>query len=164
MHDRQYTRVDTIRNYLDDMLNGLEDKETARNGFVHLYGVGQAGAMIALKRGHSRAVAELAVIAGMLHDWCKYERDIDNDHAHISAKDARVILEKAGNFTAEEMDMIESAIYKHSDKSNVDSEFDEILKDADTLQHLLRNPMEDYWHIKPRILKLFEELGLNGAE
>lgn len=164
MHDRQYTRVDTIRNYLDDMLKGLEDKETARNGYVHLYGVGQAAAMIALKRGHSREVAELAVIAGMLHDWCKYERDIDDDHARISAKDARVVLEKAGCFTVEEMDRIETAIYKHSDKSVVDSEFDEILKDADTLQHVLRNPVEDYWHVKPRALKLFEEFELSGVE
>lgn len=160
MHDRQYTRVDTIRNYLDDMLKGLEDRETARNGYVHLYGVGQAASMIALKRGNSKAVAELAVIAGMLHDWCKYERDEDYDHAHVSATDARGILEKAGCFTAEEMDMIEQAIYKHSDKSKVDSDFDEILKDADTLQHLLRNPMEDFWYTKPRVLKLFEEFGL----
>jgi len=162
MHERQYTRVDTIRNYLDDMLKGLEDKETARNGYVHLYGVGQAAAMIALKRGYSREVAELAVIAGMLHDWCKYERNLDDDHAHISAKDARAVLEKAGNFTVEEMDRIETAIYKHSDKSVVDSDFDEILKDADTLQHVLRNPVEDYWHVKPRAQKLFEEFGLTA--
>ena len=160
MHDRQYTRVDTIRNYLDDMLKGLEDKEEARNGYVHLYGVGQAASMIALKRGHSRAVAELATIAGMLHDWCKYERDIDDDHAHISAEDARAVLEKAGNFTVEEMDMIESAIYKHSDKSVVDSDFDEILKDADTIQHYLRNPMEDFWLTKKRIKALLQEFGL----
>ena len=164
MHDRQYTRVDTIRNYLDDMLKGLADKETARNGYVHLYGVGQAAAMIALKRGYSREVAELAVIAGMLHDWCKYERNIDDDHAYISAKDARAVLEKAGCFTAEEMDRIETAIYKHSDKSAIDSDFDEILKDADTLQHVLRNPVEDYWHVKPRALKLFEEFELSGVE
>lgn len=164
MHDRQYTRVDTIRNYLDDMLKNLEDREEARNGYVHLYGVGQAASMIALKRGNSRAVAELATIAGMLHDWCKYERNIDDDHAHISAADARMVLEKAGCFTAEEIDRIATAIYKHSDKSVVDSEFDEILKDADTLQHLLRNPMEDFWYTKPRVVKLFEEFGLAIGE
>lgn len=164
MHDRQYTRVDTIRNLLDDMLKGLEDKEMARNGYVHLYGVGQAASMIALKRGHSREVAELATIAGMLHDWCSYERDIDYEHAHISAKDARVVLEKAGNFTVEEMDLIETAIYKHSDKSVVDSEFDEIIKDADALQHFLRNPVEDYWYAKPRVQKLLAEFGLDGKQ
>ena len=162
MHDRQYTRVDTIRNILDEMLKGLEDKETSRNGFVHLYGVGQAASMIALKRGHSKEVAELAVIAGMLHDWCKYERDEDEDHAHVSAADARAVLAKADCFTAEEIEMVAQAIYKHSDKSVVDSDFDEILKDADTLQHLLRNPMEDFWYGKPRVQKLFAEFGLGA--
>lgn len=160
MHDRQYTRVDTIRNYLDEMLKGLEDRETARNGYVHLYGVGQAAAMLALKRGYSRAVAELAVIAGMLHDWCKYERDVDEDHAHESAADAQAILEKAGCFNPEEIEMIVQAIYKHSDKHVVDSDFDEILKDADVLQHYLRNPMEDFWLTKKRIGAILQELGM----
>lgn len=160
MHDRQYTRVDTIRNYLDEMLKGLADKEEARNGYVHLYGVGQAASMLALKRGHSREIAELATIAGMLHDWCKYERDEDYDHAHVSAGDAKVVLEKAGCFTAEEIEMVVQAIYKHSDKSVVDSDFDEILKDADSIQHYLRNPMEDFWLTKKRILAVLAELGV----
>lgn len=160
MHDRQYTRVDIIRNYLDEMLKGLEDKENARNGYVHLYGVGQAAAMIALKRGQNRAIAELAVIAGMLHDYASYERGVEENHAHESAADARAILEKSGSFSTEEIDMVVWAIYKHSDKSVVDSDFDEILKDADVLQHCLRNPMEDYWFNKPRMQKLIQELGL----
>jgi len=39
MHKRQYTRINYVRNLLDEMLKNCEDKETARNGFVHLYGV-----------------------------------------------------------------------------------------------------------------------------
>lgn len=69
MFERQLTRIDTVRRYVDDMLKACEDKETARCGFVHLYGVGQACALIALRRGHDRAYAELAEIAGMLHDF-----------------------------------------------------------------------------------------------
>ena len=55
MFERQLTRIDTVRQYVDDMLKACEDKETARCGFVHLYGVGQACALIALRRGHDRA-------------------------------------------------------------------------------------------------------------
>ncbi len=164
MYERQFTRVDIVRNYLDDMLKGLEDKETSRNGYVHLYGVGQAAVMIALKRGQSREIAELAMIAGMLHDWSKYERDVDFDHAHECAEDAKGILEKAGCFTAAETAMVVQAIYKHSDKSVIDTDFDEILKDADAIQHYLRNPMEDYWFTKSRITKLIEELGLGNCK
>ncbi len=162
MYERQYTRVDKVRVILDDMLKSLEDKETARNGYVHLYGVGQASVMIALKRGQSREIAELAMIAGMLHDWSKYERNVDFDHAHECAADARKVLEQADCFTPAELEMVVQAIYKHSDKNVVDSDFDEILKDADAIQHYLRNPMEDFWFTKSRILKIVEELGLDG--
>ena len=44
MYERQFTRVDTIAKRLDALLNALPDLELRRNGYVHLYGVGQAGA------------------------------------------------------------------------------------------------------------------------
>ena len=62
------------------MLKNCEDKETARNGFVHLYGVGQACALIALHRGHDRKYAELAEVAGMLHDYSTYKEDVRENH------------------------------------------------------------------------------------
>ena len=74
--ERQYTRVDTIRQYVDGMLNNLTDPDERRAGYVHLYGVGQAGALIALRRGHDRECAELAQIAGMLHDFAAYRDGI----------------------------------------------------------------------------------------
>lgn len=41
--------------------------------------------------------------------------------------------------TKEETNLICSAIYNHSDKHIIHSKFDEILKDADVLQHNLYN-------------------------
>lgn len=159
-----YTRIDIIRKYLDEMLKENEDFGKARNGFVHLYGVGQLAALIAVKRGHSREIAELAEIAGMLHDYYKYQPENTGkdmkDHAHQSEPVVRNILEETKAFTQEEIDMICQAIYNHSEKSVIGTDFDEILKDADGFQHWLRNPLEDYFYNKERVQKLVEEFGL----
>lgn len=160
MHERQYTRIDYVRNLLDEMLKNCEDKETARNGFVHLYGVGQACALLALHRGHDRKYAELAEISGMLHDYSTYKEGVRENHAEKSSVEAEQLLLKTEQFTAEEVTMICQAIRRHSDKKQVHTEFDEILKDADDMQHWLRNPVEEYFFSKERAQKVAEEFGL----
>lgn len=160
MHDRQYTRIDYVRKYLDDMLKSCPDKEVGRNGFVHLYGVGQACALIALYRGHDRNYAELAEVAGMLHDFAKYQEDAEENHAEKSSVQARELLIATNQFTAEEIELICQAISRHSDKKQVHTEFDEILKDADEMQHWLRNPAEEYFFRKERSQNIVKEFGL----
>lgn len=160
MHERQYTRIDYVRNLLDEMLKNCEDKETARNGFVHLYGVGQACALLALHRGHDRKYAELAEVAGMLHDYSTYKEGMRDNHAEKSSLEAEHLLLKTKQFTEEEIAMICQAIRRHSDKEQVHTEFDEILKDADDMQHWLRNPVEEYFFSKERAQKVAKEFGL----
>lgn len=160
MYERQYTRIDAVRAYLDDMLNNCEDANRRRNGFVHLYGVGQACALIALHRGYDRKYAELAEIAGMLHDYVKYRDNVEEAHGEKSSMEAKKLLSAINQFTDEEIEMVCSAISKHSDKKRMDSQFDELLKDADELQHWLRNPMEEYVFCKERTQNLARELGL----
>lgn len=154
------TRIDTVRQYVDAMLKACDDSEVTRCGYVHLYGVGQACALIALRRGHDRAYAELAEIAGMLHDYATYKEDAKGNHAERSSVQAREILTQTGEFTPEETDMICQAISRHSDKKQVHEEMDEILKDADVMQHWLRNPVEEYFFAQPRVQKLIEEFQL----
>lgn len=164
MFERQYTRVDTVRRYVDEMLNGLADPEQRRAGFVHLYGVGQAAALIALHRGQGREVAELAQVAGMLHDFTSYRDDVREDHAGKSSVAAEEILKDAGCFTAEEIELVCHAIGRHSDKGQRDAAFDEILKDADEMQHWLRNPMEEFFFRKERTQRIVREFGLLPLE
>lgn len=114
MYERQYTRIDTIRTVLDEMLNGLPDPEVRRCGFVHLYGVGQACALIALHRGFTRSDAELLEIAGMLHDYAKYKYDVEEDHAQKSSEEAECILMESNVFSEEETRKICHAISMHS--------------------------------------------------
>lgn len=163
MFERQLTRIDTVRPYVDDMLKACEDKETARCGFVHLYGVGQACALIALRRGHDRAYAELAEIAGMLHDFSTYEDNTREEHERCSSERARNILTQTKVFTEAEVDRVCQAIARHGDKKNVHEEFDEILKDANVMQHWLRNPVEEYFFTQERVQKLTEEFRLTDC-
>lgn len=160
MHERELTRVDNVRDYVDEMLNNSEDIKRRRNGFVHLYGVGQACALIALHRGHDRKYAELAQIAGMLHDFSKYYDGIEEKHAEKSGAEARRILTEIGRFSEEEIEMVANAISRHSSKKRIDTEFDEIVKDGDEMQHWLRNPIEEHFFNKERNQKLAKEFEL----
>lgn len=157
--ERQYTRIDRVRNLLDDALKAIPDEEVKRCAYVHLYGVGLAAALLAMKRGFDRTLAELAEIAGMIHDYTKYVCNEDENHAHSSAQYAKTLLEKSDVFSAEEIDLIYRAIYYHSDKKEIHTPFDEVLKDADAFQHALRNPTEDYFFQKSRFQAVQKELG-----
>jgi hypothetical protein len=64
-------------------------------------------------------------------------------------------------FTCDETDAICSAIYNHSSKEGKFSAFDEVLIDADVLQHCLYNPLFDITgHRKRRYEQLKKEFGL----
>ena len=162
MVERFYTRIDTIRQYVDTLLKSCDNQEICRNGYVHLYGVGQAAAFIAMYRGHYRKYAELAEVAGMLHDISKYTDKIEENHEQRSSEQAKQILEDSKAFTNEEINLISKAIRAHRNKDCMDDEFDEILKDADELQHYLRNPREEYYFIKDRTQKLIQEFRLEN--
>ena len=159
--ERQYTRLDEARKAIDPIIKGIADEEAKRGAYVHLYGVGLLASLIALKRGHSREVAELAEIAGMLHDLLTYvDRSEDtDDHAWKCADYAREqVLGKLKSFTDEELDLIYNGIRNHSDKHVKGHWFDEIVKDADAAQHALRNPAEEYFYRMPRVQQVLDEI------
>lgn len=131
-------RIETVRQTVDKILLSITDHEERRCAYLHLYGVSQSCALLAIKRKDN---VELAVIAGMLHDIYSYATMDSQDHAHKGTIMARDILDSLGLFDEEEKSLICSAIYNHSDKSNVHGSLDEILKDADVMQHVLYNPL-----------------------
>lgn len=131
-------RVETLRKYIDGMLLNMTDDAERRCAYIHLYGVAQSCALIGLKRGEN---AELAVMAGMLHDLYSYVNMDTNEHARSGALFARAILIFLDITTEEESELICNAIYSHSDKENIHSNFTEVLIDADVMQHCLYNPM-----------------------
>ena len=159
--DRQYTRLDAARKLVDDLIKAIPDEEEKRCAYVHLYGVGLMASLLALKRGFSRETAELAGIAGMLHDLLAYVDSAADgaEHAHPCADFAKAqVLDRLDCLTDGEKAMIYAGIYNHSDKGAAGSDFDELVKDADCAQHALRNPMEDFFFDHPRVRRVVEEL------
>ena len=157
-------RIEKLREFVDRLLLDKKDTEDRRCGYVHLYGVAFACAMIAKKRG---ANIELAVMAGMLHDLYAYNmKEIINiedieDHARDGAIYARAILNTLKLTTADETDAICNAIHNHSNKGGKFSELDEILIDADVLQHCLYNPLFPIAkHEEERFGNLLTEFGM----
>ena len=85
------------------------------------------------------------------------------DHAYKGAVMARNILDSLDVFSEEEKNLICTAIYNHSNKSIVHESLDEILKDADVMQHVLYNPLfEVKQHEQDRYNYLKTELSLEN--
>jgi HD superfamily phosphodiesterase len=152
-------RTERVRQVVDEILRGQTDDEERRCGFVHLYGVAQACALLALKRGLD---VELSTVAGMLHDIWSYKTLDPTDHARRGAPLAREILTDLGCFAESEIATLCGAIAHHSLKGEVHVAFDELLKDADVLQHYTYNtqiwPTKKGYH--PRLSALRAELGI----
>ena len=152
------SRLKTLREYVDnELLTLAEDKQISAT--AHLYGVSLAATILAKKRGMNE---ELAAMAAMLHDMHAYKSGSYDDHAHLGADLARNVLGKLNITTEEETDIICSAIYHHDDKLVVDSPMDELLKDADVIDHCFKDsskPVKE--KEQQRYDSLCKELGLN---
>lgn len=154
-------RIEKLRKYINNILLNKDDFSKWLTGYIHLYGVAQSCAMIAKKRGLD---AELATIAGMLHDIHSFKYKYTDDHAEKGAVLAREILNDLGITDENETNLICTAIYNHSNKDVIDSDFDELLKDADVFQHCFYNvtfPIKEHEII--RYGKLLNEFVLSGT-
>ena len=129
-------RLKELRTYIDKKLNKIEDEDKRISATAHLYGVSLAAQMLAKKRDLDQ---ELAAMAGMLHDMHAYKTGSYDDHAHLGADLAKEILGELGLTTPEETDIICSAIYHHDDKATIDGPMDELLKDADVIDHCFKD-------------------------
>ena len=152
-------RIGAVQACVDKIVAAQTKEIDIKFGYVHLYSVSQTCTLLAMKRGQN---VELAAIAGLLHDIHAYQTGNRKDHAHQGALAAKKILQELNLFSEEEIDMVSQAIWHHSDKDTVDSPFDEVLKDADALQHFLIMPLaEPVPHEAARVSKLKEELGIS---
>ena len=76
---------------------------------------------------------------------------------------AQNILNSLAIFNEGEINLICTAINNHSDKEIVHDTLDEILKDADVMQHVLYNPLFDIKeHEQKRFSSLEKELYLKS--
>lgn len=152
------TRINKVREKVNSLLLSMSDEEERRAAYIHLYGVSQISAMIAMKRSEN---IELAILSGMLHDLYAYIMMDRIDNAHKGAITAGKVLRELNLFTETEIKSIEDAVYNHSDKNRIDTPFDEILKDADIFQHYLCNSFNTFSKFKQmQINKVKKEFSL----
>jgi Predicted HD superfamily hydrolase len=152
-------RLEKIREMVNGILIKNSNIDERHCGFVHLYGVSSFSSMLALKRGLN---SELCAVAGMLHDIATYKTGNSVEHAKLGSIEARKILNEANCFSEEEINIICTSIYNHSDKNKVDNIYDEVLKDADVLQHYLYNTnLKVFEKDKNRLGILLKEVGIH---
>ena len=156
-------RIEVLRNFITSILFSETERTKQRFGyFNHMSSVSQFAAFLALKRGEN---VELATMAGLLHDYHTFKTLDSTNHAEKGALLAREVLTELKLTNELETEMICSAIHNHSSKSVRHSNFDEVLIDADVLQHRLFNTtLPEFEHEKSRFDKLAEELSLNYAQ
>lgn len=152
------SRLKELRKYVDAELNKIEDADKRTSAIAHLYGVSLAATMIAKKRGLD---PEIAAMAAMLHDLHAYKTGSYDDHAHKGADLAREILGNLKLTDEAETKMICSAICHHDDKLVKDGPMDEALKDADVIDHCLKDTSKAVKEKEqPRFDSLCKEFGL----
>ena len=148
-------RIGAVQARVDRIVAGQTDATDIKFGYVHLYSVSQACALLAMKRQEN---VELAAIAGLLHDIYAYKTGARTDHAHQGgcpgegdyAGHRPVFRRRDGNGSRGDLS-----------SQRQDSPFDEVLKDADVLQHCLIMPLaEPAPHEAARFSRLKDELGI----
>ena len=153
------SRIKELEKKVHDILEKLEDNNKRAKAIAHLHGVSLAAVIIAKKRGQN---PELAAIAGLLHDLYAYNSGSYDDHAHRGADYAKEILDEMKLTSPEETKIICSAIWNHDSKAEVNDPIDEVLKDADVIDHSLADPTKAVKeHEQERYTKLCDEFCLS---
>ena len=137
-------RITKVHDWLDAVPADPALTQDRRIKYTHLLAVSQFASLLALRRDVD---VELACIAGLLHDIHSFLTGEAEGHAARGAEEASGILMALGCFDQLEIDRVCQAIARHSSKGAVDEPLDEVLKDADVLQHHMYNPL---WPIDPR--------------
>jgi len=154
-------RLEELRKNLDRIVIDNEPDKICMYA-SHMYGVSKFCTLLAEKRNLN---AELATTCGMLHDIGYMAGGSSDNHAREGAKRAETLLKEMKAYNDNEIKIITTAIANHSDKRTIHDDYDELLKDADVMDHCFYN--NDFsiveWEID-RYNNLLVELGINSTK
>ena len=153
-------RLEVLRDDIDRLIFKKQPVHS-RYFISHLYGVSRFCALIAMKRGLD---SEIAATCGMLHDIYQVTAGTTEDHAIKGAVVAESMLKATKQYSNEEIKVITTAILRHSKKRKIHDPYDEVLKDADVMDHCFYNPV--YPILEKEIVRynnLLQEFGFNDA-
>lgn len=153
-------RLEKVRELVNEIIISNTVHAEVPIAFLHLYGVSDFCSMLAMKRGLD---IEICAIAGMLHDIWTYKTGDSKEHAKHGSVEARNIMSELEIFTHDEINRISQMISNHSKKRKGHDIYDELLKDADTLQHYFYNTsLEIIKKEKERLVSLLDELEIEN--
>lgn len=154
-------RLEKLRKMLDHIVIESEPDQICMYA-SHMYGVSKFCTLLAEKRNLN---AELAATCGMLHDIGYMAGGSSDHHAAEGAKQAEALLQEANAYSDKEIEIIITAIANHSDKRTIHGAYEELLKDADVMDHCFYN--HDFsvaeWELD-RYHNLLAEFGMNATK
>ncbi len=152
-------RLEVLREYIERLICANQPRELCIYA-GHMFSVSKFCAILAKKRNLN---IEIATTCGMLHDIGYMEVGGSSvNHGLNGSKRARSILGEMNTYSDEEIDIIATAIEHHSYKAETHSEYDELLKDADVLDHcFFNNELPVKKHEIERYNNLLVELSIN---
>ena len=130
-------RLEILRHDIDNLIFKKQPRNI-RYFISHLYGVQRFCTLIAMKRGLD---TEIAATCGMLHDIYQVTAGTTENHAIEGAKIAEKMLKATKQYSNEEINVITTAISRHSKKRKIHDPYDEVLKDGDVMDHCFDNPV-----------------------
>jgi|LSQX01.3.fsa_nt_gb uncharacterized protein len=160
--DRIFEAMGIMNKYIE----GIEDKtdvdfEDSQLGtMLHIYGTAYIAAAIAAARNLD---PKLAFVIGLMHDTGKIDRTIyDGGHGQKGAEIVSKLLGNTGKFTQDEIDVIFLAIQNHSNKKDIGTEYEEVIKDADVVERifLMKDKCENSKKKRKRLKTTLHQLGV----
>ena len=154
-------RLEALRNEIDKLIC-KENWDETRMYISHMYGVARFCTLLAMKRNLN---AEIATTCGMLHDIYYMTGGSSDDHALNGAVQTKDILKGMNAYNDEEIKIICAAVLNHSEKKAVHGPYDELLKDADVMDHCFYNaafPIAE-WEVS-RYSNIRAEFGLISSQ
>ena len=154
-------RLEILRNEIDKIIFN-EKSDNIRMYISHIYGVAQFCTLLAMKRNLN---VELSTTCGMLHDIFYLFDGTGDNHAAKGAEQAETILKAMRLYSDDEIKIVTTAISRHCDKKHIHEPYDELLKDADVMDHCLYNtafPIAQ-WETE-RYRNLLIEFGINDTK
>lgn len=155
-------RLEDLRCEIEKLISMNGDSNQIYAYSSHMYGVSKFCAFLAIKRNLN---VELAATCGMLHDIYDMTGGSSEDHAVHGAEEAKAILKQMNTYSDDEINIVATAISRHSDKEVINEPYDELLKDADVMDHCFYNndfPVRE-WEAQ-RYNNLLIEFGIDPTE
>ncbi len=103
---------------------------------------------------------ELAAITCALHDIGRILTGNNKDHALVGYEPAKKLLNEIEDFTIEEIEQIGLAIKRHSNKTEIGSGLEELVKDIDIMDCYLYGLVKDHPAHNRRLQIVKNELGI----